>query len=175
MAEITEAYVLKKFKEILDDSEASWAIKVKALELLGKYLGMFVDRKQVQFDIRSLMVTADDRVLRTLANGEIKNELLGESGIHNPDNFDVRDYSGGRLSISGDQTDERGHKGNSGEGVPAVPNSGCRTKIHRRAIKEAGQSTGGTGEAAASDSREGPTAPGSGTPDSGTGEVASKD
>ncbi len=64
--EITVDYVLTKFKEILD-SEAEWNVKVRALELLGKFLNMFVDQKKVNIDVRQLIAGASLDDLRALA------------------------------------------------------------------------------------------------------------
>lgn len=53
--EITQDYVLKSLKEIADrpasdfqESELKYANKIKALELLGKHLGLFSERISVE-------------------------------------------------------------------------------------------------------------------------------
>ena len=92
--EITVDYVLRKFKEILDDDSVKWETKVKALELLGKYLNMFVDQKKVNIDIRSLVTGASLDDLCALA-GEVKGEesrKLGSVGSQHP--IDLRDDDG---------------------------------------------------------------------------------
>lgn len=53
--EITQDYVIKKLKAIADqeasdgtDSELKYSSQLKALELLGRHLGMFTDRMKVE-------------------------------------------------------------------------------------------------------------------------------
>lgn len=63
-------YVLAKFVEVLD-SDASWSTKVRALELMGKYLGMFIEQKKVNIDIKSLVSTLGVADLQRIADGNI--------------------------------------------------------------------------------------------------------
>lgn len=58
--------MLAKFVDIID-SDASWAIKVKALELIGKFLNMFIDQKKVNIDIKQLVAGIGENELRALA------------------------------------------------------------------------------------------------------------
>lgn len=61
--EITQDYVIKKLKAIADqdasdgqDSELKYASQLKALELLGKHLGMFTDRMKVEGNVPVVIV-----------------------------------------------------------------------------------------------------------------------
>lgn len=60
--EITQDYVLQKLKEITDqqasdaqDSELKYANKIKALELLGKHLGLFEKKSEPQQAVHPLV------------------------------------------------------------------------------------------------------------------------
>lgn len=60
--EITQDYVLQKLKEITDqqasdaqDSELKYANKIKALELLGKHLGLFEKKSEPQQTVHPLV------------------------------------------------------------------------------------------------------------------------
>jgi len=66
---ITVEYVLDRFKDVID-SDANWAVKVRALELMGKYLNMFIDQKKVNIDVRQLIAGASLDELRQLAGGK---------------------------------------------------------------------------------------------------------
>lgn len=63
---VTEEYVLEKFVDLMD-SDASWNVKVRGLELLGKYLAMFQDQRKVDINIRSLVAGASLDQLEKLA------------------------------------------------------------------------------------------------------------
>lgn len=61
--QITQDYVLNKLKAIADqdasdgqDSELKYASQLKALELLGKHLGMFTDRMKVEGNVPVVIV-----------------------------------------------------------------------------------------------------------------------
>lgn len=60
--EITQDYVLQKLKEITDqkasdaqDSELKYANKIRALELLGKHLGLFEKKSEPQQTVHPLV------------------------------------------------------------------------------------------------------------------------
>ncbi len=66
--EITQDYVIKKLKAIADqeasdgtDSELKYSSQLKALELLGKHLGMFTDRMKVEGNI-PVVIVGDDQL-----------------------------------------------------------------------------------------------------------------
>lgn len=84
-------YVLGKFEDVLD-SEAPWAVKVRALELIGKYLNMFVEQKKVNIDVRQLVAGASLDELRKLAGGE------NESVVIDVDAVGVCDRGGRRAN-----------------------------------------------------------------------------
>lgn len=61
--EITQDYVIKKLKAIADqeasdgtDSELKYSSQLKALELLGRHLGMFTDRMKVEGNVPVVIV-----------------------------------------------------------------------------------------------------------------------
>jgi NADH/NAD ratio-sensing transcriptional regulator Rex len=64
-AQVTVDYILEKFVDLMD-SDASWNVKVRGLELLGKYLNMFQDQKKVDINVRSLIAGASLDDLRKL-------------------------------------------------------------------------------------------------------------
>ena len=69
-AQITEDYILEKFMDLMD-SDAAWAVKVKGLELLGKYLNMFQDSKKVDvnYTLKSLVTSATMEDLQKIVGG----------------------------------------------------------------------------------------------------------
>ena len=61
--EITQDYVINKLKAIADqeasdgtDSELKYSSQLKALELLGRHLGMFTDRMKVEGNVPVVIV-----------------------------------------------------------------------------------------------------------------------
>jgi hypothetical protein len=78
---ITVEYVLEKFVDLLD-SDAAWAVKVKGLELLGKYLDMFKDQKKVDVSFRSFITGASLEDLQRLAGERYDDttKVVGRSG-----------------------------------------------------------------------------------------------
>lgn len=61
--QITQDYVIKKLKAITDqeasdgtDSELKYSSQLKALELLGRHLGMFTDRMKVEGNVPVVIV-----------------------------------------------------------------------------------------------------------------------
>ena len=62
---ITKEYVLSQFKNIADDKEEQTQNKIRALENLGKHLGMFTD-KQIIIDGKSnpFEQMSDDEILK---------------------------------------------------------------------------------------------------------------
>ncbi len=61
--QITQDYVIKKLKAIADqeasdgtDSELKYSSQLKALELLGRHLGMFTDRMKVEGNVPVVIV-----------------------------------------------------------------------------------------------------------------------
>lgn len=95
-AKVTVDYILAKFVELMD-SDASWQVKVKGLELMGKYLGMFVDQKKVNIDIKSLVTRLSDNDLSLLAGGVVHDtidaELVEAVGEGNSGRLALRDGS----------------------------------------------------------------------------------
>jgi hypothetical protein len=79
---VTEDYVLEQFVDLLD-SDASWAVKVKGLELLGKYLSMFQDQKKVDINLRGMIAGASLEDLQRLAGeryDESYTKMVGDCG-----------------------------------------------------------------------------------------------
>jgi hypothetical protein len=103
---VTTDYVLSKFVEIMD-SDASWAIKVKALELMGKYLNMFVDQKKVNIDIKSIVARLSDSDLNMLAGGTVHDaiaaEIVDDTGTGNRRSFPMRNYSNSGIQLQEDR------------------------------------------------------------------------
>jgi len=96
---ITVEYVLDRFKDVID-SDANWAVKVRALELMGKYLNMFIDQKKVNIDVRQLIAGASLDELRQLAGGkdevviDVKNLGTGDGVDVGPDSSGVQPTKG---------------------------------------------------------------------------------
>jgi hypothetical protein len=79
---VTEEFVLEKFVDLLNDEEANWTVKVKGLELLGKYLSMFQEQKKIDINYRQLITGASLEDLKRLAGdsyGEVS-EMVNDSG-----------------------------------------------------------------------------------------------
>jgi len=103
---ITVEYVLDRFKDVID-SDANWAVKVRALELMGKYLNMFIDQKKVNIDVRTLIAGASLDELRQLAGGkdevviDVKNLGTGDAVDVEPGSSGVQRKKGGRTRGKG--------------------------------------------------------------------------
>ena len=106
---VTVDWVLEKFQDVVD-SDAPWHTKVKALELMGKYLNMFVDQKKVNIDVRQLITGASMDELRQLAGGkdevliDIKELGTGDSNDVSPSKPRVQRKKGGRPGGKGKRT-----------------------------------------------------------------------
>jgi len=73
---VTKEYVLELFVDLMDSDE-EWKVKVKGLELLGKYLEMFNEKKDVNFNIRSLVAEASLEDLQRIAGEGNEQHYLG--------------------------------------------------------------------------------------------------
>lgn len=114
---VTEEYILEKFIDLMD-SDANWNVKVKGLELLGKYLNMFQDQKKVDINVRSLIAGASLEDLQRLTGErdvEIPTNTTGNSrelylGMHSPDRSGSTMESGDGMPSfgSGEQGSNQG-------------------------------------------------------------------
>lgn len=104
-----KAILVDALSDIMDDGETPLREKIKSIELLGREYGMFVERKQVNVDVRTIVSQLTDQQLKVIS-GEV-----GDRG----DYIDVLpggDLGGGKDLIGAGAGEQGSDSGDPGSG-----------------------------------------------------------